>query len=154
MKLKKLNIIPDAYMICNARAIDGDTVRCNVQVGLGVTVERRLRLKGFFAPEMTGRTPLLAIAAAERLQAFLDANKLAIRTWGMKCDKYDRLVCELMWPDRPVTASEVLGELNMREEDHRRDLSHAKANPRRVRYSTEPAGNAGWTVDEDSGVCA
>ena len=125
MKLKKINTFPDAYAFTTGIAIDGDTMRCIIEVGLGVHKEARVRLKGFYAPELAGASPDSGYWAKGRLQAFLDANKLYLLSMGMKIDKYGRTVAALSWPDRPVDPSEVLGTLQMTIDQHRADLAKA-----------------------------
>lgn len=126
MKTNQLKLYPEAYAFERAVAVDGDTIRCRIELGFGIHSEQRVRLKGFYAPEMDGGVPEQGLAARERLQAFLDANTLYLRAWGMKVDRYGRTVAELWWIDRAVTAAEVLGALQLSVEAHRADLLEAK----------------------------
>lgn len=126
MKLKKMNTFPDAYAFSRGIAVDGDTIRCIIEVGLGIHKEARVRLRGFYAPEINGASPDSGFQAKARLQAFLDGNKLYLLNMGMKIDKYGRTVAALWWADRQVDPSEVLGSLQLTVDQHRADLAIAQ----------------------------
>lgn len=126
MRVKTRNTFPEAFDLIKWRAIDGDTVDALISLPLKTATNRRLRLRGFFAPEMNGQTPDMAIAARDLLAAFLDSKRVWLRGWGMKEDKYGRLVVQIMDDEREVTGAEVLGALQMTEEAHRRDVLFAR----------------------------
>jgi len=109
-----------------ARAIDGDTIKGKIVLPLGVYVERRIRLKGFLAPEKNGSNPTAAEAARERLQAALDTHSVHILCHGMRDDRYGRLTATLLLNGRAVHPGMVLGEFQLSLDAHKADLQFAR----------------------------
>lgn len=126
MKLSTLRTQPEHLEIIHARAIDGDTIQADIRLPLGVTLNRIIRLKGFFAPEHHGANPTMADAARQRLQDALDTHTCHIQCYGMRNDRYGRLTATLLLNSRPVLAGAVLGSLQLTPEAHRADLAIAK----------------------------
>ena len=127
MKMQLLRTHPEYLKITNARALDGDSIEAQVELPLGVAIKRRIRLKGFFAPEHAGANPTAADAARERLQAALDVHECHIQCHGMRNDRYGRLTAVLMLNGRAVHPGMVLGELQLTPSAHKADLNAARA---------------------------
>lgn len=121
-----LNTRPEFIEITNSRAVDGDTLQAHLILPLGIWVQRRIRLKGFFAPEHKGASPDLAHAAAELLQSFCDAHVCLLRVTGMREDRFGRLAAELWTNAGAVDPVAVLGPLNLTPEAHRAEVIRAR----------------------------
>lgn len=108
------------------RAVDGDTLDAMIILPLGVHLRRRIRLKGFYAPELDGSSPEAGHRAKALLQGFCEKGGLYLRCTGMKEDNHGRLVGELYVNNLPVDPSEVLCELQLTPEAHRADVAFAR----------------------------
>lgn len=87
-----------SYYITAATAIDGDTVRCTVDLGLGIVIQDAiLRVQGIDAPE-TNR--LEQRAAGEVAKAFtaawLEGLDEPSSIWVQSKDKYGRLLGDVI----------------------------------------------------------
>jgi hypothetical protein len=118
---------PEYLELLNPRAVDGDTIIADVKLPLGITITRRIRLKGFFAPEHKGANPTAADAATQRLQNALQVHTCHIACHGMREDRYGRLTATLLLNGRAVHPGAVLGELQLSPEAHRADLNVSRA---------------------------
>jgi hypothetical protein len=127
MKIMTLKTHPEHLKLLHPRALDGDSIIAHIELPLGVTLERRIRLKGFLAPEHNGSNPQAAEAARKRLQEALDTHECHIATHGARNDRYGRLTATLLLNGRAVHAGMVLGELQLTASAHRHDLNTAKA---------------------------
>jgi endonuclease YncB( thermonuclease family) len=75
------------------RVIDGDTLLVNIDVGVSVFFEQRLRLRGLDAPELgTSQGATAKKFVENRLK---DCDFLIIKTHGS--DKYDRYLVDVIY---------------------------------------------------------
>lgn len=118
--------IPPHYALTSCRAIDGDAIEALVMLPLGVAVRTRIRLRGFFAPELNGSQPAAAVMAKERLQAALDSHQCHILSRGSREDRYGRLAAYLLLDGRAADPNAILGPCQLSEADHDRDLKHSR----------------------------
>lgn len=109
------------------RAIDGDTIEAQIELPLGVYARRRIRLKGFFAPEHHGASPDLAKAAQRALQAACDSHACHIQTHGSREDRYGRIAAVLWIDGKPVDGDQILGPLNLTPAAHQAEVKRARA---------------------------
>jgi micrococcal nuclease len=89
------------------KIIDGDTLDISINLGFGVTIQQRIRLKGINAPET--RTLNLkekdeGLRAKEWLERELKDKELIIKT--TKEDKYGRMLGELYTKDHHLSINE------------------------------------------------
>jgi endonuclease YncB( thermonuclease family) len=110
----------------NVRAIDGDTIAADVHVGLGHKAAERIRLKGWWAPEMHGPSAAYGQLAQKRLQAYLDSHICHLLAPGHRRDRYGRLIGSLWYLGRIVPPEQVLAELQLTEETHKAQRDAAK----------------------------
>ena len=118
---------PQHLELLNARAVDGDTVIGHLKLPLGILAQRRIRLKGFYAPEKRGANPAAADAARQCLQDALDTHKCHIQCHGMREDRYGRLAATLLLNGRAVHGGLVLGQYQLDAAAHAHDLAIARA---------------------------
>lgn len=111
------------------RAVDGDTLDAQIVLPLGITVRRRIRLKGFAAPEHHGPNPDSARAAQDRLQRACNAGVCWIQTYGSREDRYGRLAAVLWIDGKPVDGPSILGPLHLSDAAHRDEVRRASACP-------------------------
>ena len=107
--------------------MDGDTLQAHIILPLGIMAQRRIRLKGFFAPEHHGAAPDLANAAQKLLQAACDGHACHIATHGMREDRYGRIAAVLWIDGKPVDGNAILGNLNLSLDAHRAEVARAKS---------------------------
>lgn len=125
MKSKKIFPASEFHPITDARAIDGDAIECLIGLPYLIFVQRRIRLVGFYAPEINGRQPAAAGACKILLQAYLDGHSCWIRSVGGRQDKYGRVIGQLWTVDGPVDGRAVLGTRQMTPAEHKADLAWA-----------------------------
>lgn len=118
---------PSHLRLLNIRAIDGDTIEAHIELPLGILARRRIRLKGFFAPEHHGATPDGAAAAQAALQAACDGKECHIATYGMREDRYGRLAATLFVAGEPALPGAILGVHQLSPEQHRSEVHRARA---------------------------
>lgn len=75
------------------RAVDGDTVYLDVDLGFNVRVVMDFRLLGINTPETVGPTKTAGIAAKAELERLLGLGALTIQT--TKADKYGRWLARI-----------------------------------------------------------
>jgi micrococcal nuclease len=96
-KIKKIN-----------RVIDGDTVDLDIDLGFGITIKQRVRLKGINAAEtrtLNSEEKDKGLAAKEWLKKELSREgEWVIET--IKEDKYGRMLGTLYFVGDPVTVNE------------------------------------------------
>jgi micrococcal nuclease len=101
------------YSATFRRAIDGDTVV--VDIDLGMSIWRKgeaLRLKGINTPEVVGANKAAGIAARDYLTLVLgDAKEIVIETFKDAGDKYGRLLARIYVKDADGTWSCVNDEM-------------------------------------------
>lgn len=126
IEYSELQTHPQYLRIHNARAIDGDTIQGDIELPLGVKIRKRIRLKGFLAPEHHGANPTAADAATQRLQHALDVHTVHIQCQGMRDDRYGRLTATLLLNGRAVAPGMVLADLQLSLDAHKNDLRQAR----------------------------
>ena len=96
-KIKKIN-----------KVVDGDTVDLDIDLGFGITITQRVRLKGINAAEtktLNLEEKTKGLVAKEWLKTELSKNgEWAIQTF--KEDKYGRILGNLYLVGEPVTVNE------------------------------------------------
>lgn len=117
-----MQTMPPFVLLSSPRAIDGDTIEASLVLWEGVTLRRRIRLRGFFAAEPTGLTAEQGRAAQQRLQAALDRHEAHLQTTGMREDRYGRLCARLWLGGRLTDPAEILGPHQMTEAAHQAQL--------------------------------
>jgi endonuclease YncB( thermonuclease family) len=95
------------YRLISAQAIDGDTVKCVVDLGFGVQLSTTVRLLGVAAPELfSGDKRVEGEAARVFAQQWLDAHPRALlhteklMSGGDKREKYGRYLGVIVAEDR------------------------------------------------------
>lgn len=82
------------------RVVDGDTVDLIVDLGFGLSTERRFRLFGIDAPEKKGNTLQHGKDSQEALTRYLSVyESWKIKTYKDGTDKYGRFLCVILDPD-------------------------------------------------------
>lgn len=142
---------PDIHPLENIRVIDGDTIEAQILLPFEQRVQKRIRLKGWWADEIGGLYNGTAVVARFRLECFIQGKALWLHAPSCRLDRYGRVVGSLMHGERIVTAQEVLGDLQLTEKDHKahRDAEKAsRATPPAVALGLEqpqspyPSGDA------------
>lgn len=130
------------------RVIDGDSIEAWVELPLSCSLQKRIRLKGFYAPELNGATPTQALAAAQRLKEALDRTNPAIMVRGSREDLHGRLVATLILGGIAANPHEVLGPYQLSERDHAADLRAAKQNKAQGKQALRPCPDCGGSATE------
>ena len=88
------------YAVTVLRVIDGDTVDVTVDLGMHISVYKRLRIYGLNTPELRGgtdETKALAREAKTRLIKLLENSpKVYIKSYMDATGKYGRLLADLL----------------------------------------------------------
>lgn len=124
---KELTKVQELYALHEVRVVDGDTIEAKILLPFKQSVQRRIRLKGWWADELTGVHSHAGILAKMRLEIFLKEKVIWLFSPGHREDKYGRIVACLVWERRIITALEVLGELQLTETVHK---AHTDENAR------------------------
>jgi endonuclease YncB( thermonuclease family) len=127
MRTATLDVRPQFLEITDLRAIDGDCLDARILLPLGVSVRRRVRIKGFYAPELRGSMPEQAEHARQRLDLAVSCSKCHVQVSGLKEDRYGRLLAVVFINGKPAIAEDVLGPCQLTEEQHKDDLIRSKA---------------------------
>jgi hypothetical protein len=120
MKTKSFSTAPELYPIRNVIVVDGDTLKGEIVLPLGVTKWQIVRLKGWWAPEPTGASLHQGVAARGCLERFCEGKNLFLLVLGSRFDRYGRLVAALWWGSSVVDPARVLGTYQLTEDAHRR----------------------------------
>lgn len=144
------------FPIHNIRAIDGDCLHAHVALPFEVSVQKRIRLKNWFADELVGPHSADGYKAQRLLQEWCRGKVIWIAPGSIRCDRYGRIVASLWHADRLVAPSDVLGSLALTERIHAERLAQAKAGgirhaPGPVRCSYCEAGLV--ATEADCPVC-
>ena len=85
------------YRVRVTKIIDGDTIRCAVDVGFGIEFAVTVRLYGMNAPELRGLSRARGLESQLRLRVLLGTGPIYLEsiTW----DKYGRCVGRLFTAD-------------------------------------------------------
>jgi hypothetical protein len=129
MKQRTLTKTNGHFAIRDARAIDGDTIEAVILLPFGAMTSKRIRLKGWWAPEMYGRLARSAWLAKHCLQEFLDANECSIFSRSERTDRYGRVIADLFSGSECVHAYQVIGMQALTEELHKQDVDWKRSNP-------------------------
>lgn len=80
-----------------ASIYDGDTIRADLDLGLGVLkINQPLRLYGINAPEVRGESKILGKASRDYLRSILEGQEIVIETIKDKKGKYGRYLA-VIW---------------------------------------------------------
>ena len=80
------------------RVVDGDTIDATIDLGFGVSIDKRIRLAGINAPESRTRNKVekkLGLAAKERLIEMLDGAANCFELESTELGKYGRVLGRL-----------------------------------------------------------
>lgn len=127
MKIKSTDVRQEFYSILNVRVIDGDAIEATISLPFGACVIKRIRLKGFWAPEKEGRTPDLARLAHTRLEDWILGRDLFIRCPSERQDKFGRVIADLYDSNGPANPHDILRDAQLSEADHKADLDWARS---------------------------
>jgi len=94
------------YRILTHKVVDGDTFWALIDLGFGITMNQKLRLRGLNAPEIESADGL---EAKEYLEEALASGEILIRT--VKSDKYDRYLADVFVNDRYINQDLVAQDL-------------------------------------------
>lgn len=119
MRTRHLTKTLGHYEIQGARAVDGDTIEAVVLLPFGSMVNLRIRLAGWWAPELEGPDRPAAEAARDCLQKFLKENVCTIFSRSERKDRYGRAIASLWASGKPVDPKAVLGLWYVTEAQHK-----------------------------------
>ncbi len=120
MKTKTFSTAPELYPIRNVIVVDGDTLKAEIVLPLGVTKWQIVRLKGWWAPEPNGASLHQGTAARGMLERFVEGKNLHLLVLGSRYDRYGRLIAALWWGSGVVSPEKVLGAYQLTENAHKR----------------------------------
>lgn len=107
--------------------VDGDTLDCEIALPLDTSITKRVRLKGWWAPELASEIGGRGFEAKRRLEAFIEGKAIYLFAPGQRFDKYGRLIADLWHAERIISAREVLGELQLTKEQHKQASDELRA---------------------------
>lgn len=120
MKIKAWRETPEVYPLHRVRIIDGDTLEADIRLAFDTTINRRIRLKGWWADETEGPFRSSGMQATFLLECFCADKALWLHAPSCRLDKYGRVVGHLMHGGRIVDPRDVLGKLQLTEAEHKR----------------------------------
>jgi micrococcal nuclease len=82
--------------------IDGDTIRCDVDLGLDVAIKMTVRLLGVNTPELSGPDRDRALKAKAFVKEAVQGNLVVIKTVKDRKEKYGRYLAEVFVGERSV----------------------------------------------------
>lgn len=126
MIVKQPETWPDFFELTEIRCIDGDTIEARVCLKLDVCVRRRIRLRGFWAPEHNGGDPHGAEEATRLLAMACDNQTCFIASRGMDLDNHGRITATLWIGNKPADPRGILGQYFLTEAAHREQLKLAR----------------------------
>lgn len=118
MITRVLSRLEGVYAISEVRVIDGDTIEAVIHLPFLVKLQKRIRLKGWWADELKGLYSESGLAAKQRLEAWCADKALWIASPSGRCDKYGRVVAHLVHGHKLVNPAEVLGSLSLTAAQH------------------------------------
>lgn len=95
---------PDSGELFNYRArvtrvVDGDTLDCDIDLGLNVHIRERIRLYGVDTPETRGADKVRGLEVAEQVSRLLASVEwVTVRTIKDRTGKYGRYLAEVEIP--------------------------------------------------------
>jgi endonuclease YncB( thermonuclease family) len=117
--LSKMTDKPGIFPIRDVRVIDGDAIEAIIVLPFDALVQKRIRLRGWWADELDGPHAEAGQRAKSRLAAFVAANPLWIECPAQRLDKYGRVLAALISSGGPVDARAVLGDCQLTEREHK-----------------------------------
>lgn len=140
----KFRARPDVYALLNVRVIDGDTIEATIPLPFDTQVRKRIRLKDWWAHELSGPHASQGAEAKQRLERFIEEKAIWLFSASCRLDKYGRVIGTLMHQERIITAREVLGDLQLTREAHKAasDAQKAIGRPRQGERSDSPGFEA------------
>lgn len=138
MITRTLKKIPDVFPISNIRVIDGDTIEADIIQAFGSITRKRIRLRGWWAPELGGDHRVDGLRAKMLLEIYCNDIAFWIQAPSARLDRYGRVIAHLMIGNEIVNPHEILGELQLTEAEHKRRADHLL----RSRGSTPEARSA------------
>lgn len=138
MQIKTFRKTPDIHPIENVEVIDGDTIKATILLPFSVSVVKVIRLRDFWADELTGPYCTRAIEARKRLANFLAGKAVWLHSPSARQDRYGRVLGFLMHGERLIGGKEVLGDLQLTENEHkaRRDMQKGREGIRAKGYQS------------------
>lgn len=132
MIVKEITKTPGVYPLHDVRVIDGDAIEADIILPFGQKLRARIRLKGWWADELSGPYAAAGLAAKVKLATFCADNALWLHSPSERKDRYGRIIGSLISNRRIVIAGEVLGHLQLTEKEHkaRRDEQRRTEAPR------------------------
>lgn len=101
------------YYISDIKVIDGDTVKCIVDLGFNVTKKETLRLKNINTPEIKGEQRVFGLTSKQYTQEFLSKQE-QYRIKSYSKDKYGRYLAEI-FNDKDECLNDLLLETGLAE---------------------------------------
>lgn len=126
MKIQKPRTAPELYAVRNVIVVDGDTIKGEIVLPLGVTKWQIIRLKGWWAPEPKGASEREGVEARARLERFLNDKNVFILVIGSRFDRYGRLIASLWHGEGIVAPERVLGPYQLTKDAHKGILDAGK----------------------------
>jgi endonuclease YncB( thermonuclease family) len=148
MITRNIRKLEDIFPLLNVRVIDGDTLQADIALAFETNINRRIRLKGWWAPEQEAGIGGPGFEAKHRLDCYCAGKALWIHCPAQRLDKYGRIIAALWYDNRIISAGEVLGTLQMTEKAHR----EAKDEITRHRAAQREAGKSSGTYTPDPGA--
>ena len=81
---------------------DGDTITVEMDLGMGVSLTEKIRLKGIDAPEMRGSERTEGIKSRDALRKMIFNKRIIIKTEKDKKGKYGRLIGTVYYNGRNI----------------------------------------------------
>lgn len=100
------------YRVSHCEVLDGDTVRLDIELGLGCSYRDTFRIAGIDTPEKRGAEAVKAAAATGRLKELCLLPEISVRTIKTKSgdarEKYGRYLAELFSSELTESFGETL----------------------------------------------
>ena len=74
---------------------DGDTITCEIDLGLQISVKEKIRLLNIDTPELRGMDRELGLIARDALRGRVLDKEILIKTYRDKSGKYGRLIASI-----------------------------------------------------------
>lgn len=107
------------YAIRDVRVIDGDAIDAVICLPFDALIQKRIRLKGWWADELEGTHAEAGQRAAARLREFVKDRPLWIACGSVRLDKYGRVLADLVEGTAFVDPRAVLGDCQLTERVHK-----------------------------------
>lgn len=119
----------ELYPLDDIRIIDGDTIEATIVLAFSTRIQKRIRLKGWWADEPEGIYAAAGHTAKQLLSTWCQGKILWLHSPSCRLDRYGRVVGSLIWQGQIVPGKAVLGSFQLTEAEHkaRRDQNAAAA---------------------------